>query len=71
MNTPMSETIYKFPPGYTGSRPPADADYESTNKFNHFDRRSPSDFYSNFRTKDKYNALNNCGRPMDRKNFKF
>ena len=71
MNTPMSQTVYKFPPGYTGQRQPADADHSKGNTFNWYHRADPSKFCSEFRTKDKYNALSNCGMQQDRSNFKF
>ena len=37
----MSNTVYKFPPGYTGKRKQADKQYPDDKDFNWFKRTGP------------------------------
>ena len=52
----MSNTVYKFPPGYAGKRTNADAKYTQNGNYNWFKRVDPQKFYSEFAMKEKFQA---------------
>ena len=69
----MSDTIYKFAPGYQGCRKQVDTNKYVTDSsdIDWYGRAEPQFFDTKFKRREKYNVGINCGWKISKKNYKY
>ena len=72
----MSESYYKFAPGYQGCRKQVNIEYSNeygnlSQDFDWFKRAEPQYFDTKFKTQERFNVQDNCGWKINKKNYKY